>query len=49
MKEIFNPLLHSGHNGVRMAKILILKLEGLIKTISCERRVYESVDGRCPA
>ena len=29
---------------VRLAKILILILEGIIKKISYERRAYESVD-----
>ena len=39
-----NPLLYIGHYSVRIAKILILKSEGIIKKISYERRVYESVD-----
>ena len=39
-----NPLLHSGHNSVRMVKISIIKLEGIIKNISVERRDYKSVD-----
>ena len=34
----------SAHKSVRIAKILILKLEGIIKKISYERRDYESVD-----
>ena len=34
----------SEHKGVRIAKISILKLEGIIKIISYERRDYESVD-----
>ena len=32
------------HKSVRIAKILILKLEGIIKKISYERRDYDSVD-----
>ena len=40
----FNPLVPSAHKSVRNAKILILKLEGIIKKISYERRDYESVD-----
>ena len=40
----FNPLVPSAHKSVRIAKILILKLEGIIKKISYERRDYESVD-----
>ena len=40
----FNPLVPSAHKRVRKAKILILKLEGIIKKISYERRDYESVD-----
>ena len=39
-----NPLVPSAHKSVRIAKILILKLEGIIKKISYERRDYESVD-----
>ena len=38
----FNPLLPNGTISSRSAKILIL--EGIIKTISYERRDYESVD-----
>ena len=34
----------SVHKSVRIAKITILKLEGIIKKISYERRDYESVD-----
>ena len=34
----------SVHKSVRIAKISILKLEGIIKQISYERRDYESVD-----
>ena len=34
----------SAHKSVRIAKILILQLEGIIKKISYERRDYESVD-----
>ena len=40
----FNPLVPSAHKSVRIAKISILKLEGIIKKISYERRDYESVD-----
>ena len=39
-----NPLLPSAHKSVRITKISILKLEGIIKKISYERRDYESVD-----
>ena len=39
-----NPLLPSVHKGARIAKILILKLEGNIQKISYERRDYESVE-----
>ena len=41
---IFNPLVPSAHKSVRISKISILKLEGIIKKISYERRDYESVD-----
>ena len=34
----------SAHKSVRIAKISILKLEGIIKKISYERRDYEPVD-----
>ena len=44
LENPFNPLLHTGHYSVDMTKISILKLEGIIKKISYERRVYESVD-----
>ena len=40
----YNPLVPSAHKSVRIAKISILKLEGIIKIISYERRDYESVD-----
>ena len=43
-KPILNPLLPSVHKSARFGKILILKLEGIIKKISYERRDYESVD-----
>ena len=39
----FNSLLPSAHKSARIAKILILKLEGTNKTISYERRDCESV------
>ena len=42
--KLFNPLLNIGRYSVRMTKISILKLEGIIKKISLERRVYESLD-----
>ena len=41
---IINPLVPSAHKSVRIDKISILKLEGIIKKISYERRDYESVD-----
>ena len=41
---LFNPLLPSAHESARIAKILIIQLEGTIKKISYERRDYESVD-----
>ena len=40
----YNPLVPSAHKSVRIAKISILKLKGIIKKISYERRDYESVD-----
>ena len=44
-KKIYiNPLLPIAHKSARIVKILILKLEGIIKKISYERRDYESVD-----
>ena len=39
-----NPLVPSAHKSVRIAKISFLKLEGIIKKNSYERRDYESVD-----
>ena len=39
-----NPLVPSAHKSVRIAKISFLKLDGIIKKISYERRDYESVD-----
>ena len=41
---IINPLVPSVHKSVRIAKISILRLEGIIKRISYKRRDYESVD-----
>ena len=41
---IHNPLVPSAQKSVRIDKISILKLEGIIKIISYERRDYESVD-----
>ena len=40
----FNPLQSSAHKSARIAKILILKLEGIIKKISYEHFACESVD-----
>ena len=40
----FYPLLPSAHKSARFAKMSIIKLEGTIKEISCERRNYESAD-----
>ena len=42
--KMFNPLVPSAHKSVWISKISILKLEGIIKKISYERRDYESVD-----
>ena len=42
--SIINPLLPIAHKSARIDKISILKLEGIIKKISYERRDYESVD-----
>ena len=39
-----NPLLPIAHKSARIDNISILKLEGIIKKISYERRDYESVD-----
>ena len=39
-----NPLLPIAHKSAQIDKISILKLEGIIKKISYERRDYESVD-----
>ena len=39
-----NPLLPIAHKSARIDKISILKLKGIIKKISYERRDYESVD-----
>ena len=43
-----NPLLPIAHKSARIDKISILKLEGIIKIISYERRDYESVDEKKP-
>ena len=40
----FNPLLPIAHKSAQIDKISILKLEGINKKISYERRDYESVD-----
>ena len=40
----FNPLVPSAHKSVRIVKISILKLEGIIKKNSYQRSDYESVD-----
>ena len=42
-----NPLLPIAYKSARIDKISILKLEGIIKKISYERRDYESVDEKC--
>ena len=42
----FNPLVTDPLYLVCMAKISILKKEGIIEKISYERRAYESVDNR---
>ena len=39
-----NPLLPIAHKSARIGKISILKLEGIIKKNSYERRDYESID-----
>ena len=44
IRSHFNPLLPIAHKSARIAKISILKLEGIIQKISYERRDYESVD-----
>ena len=44
MLKYHNTLVPSEHKSVGIAKILILKLEGITKKISYERRDYESVD-----
>ena len=41
---LINPLLPVAYKSARIDKISILKLEGIIKKISYERRDYESVD-----
>ena len=45
-RSTINPLVPSAHKSARIAKISILKLEGIIKQKknSYERRDYESVD-----
>ena len=40
----FNHLLPIAHKSARIGETSILKLEGIIKKISYERRDYESVD-----
>ena len=45
-RQSVNPLLPIAHKSARIDKISILKLEGIIKKISYERRDYESVDGK---
>ena len=42
--NFFNPLLPIAYKSARIVKISILKLEGIIKKISYERRDYESVE-----
>ena len=41
---MFNPLLPIAHKSARIDQISFLKLEGIIKKNSYERRDYESVD-----
>ena len=41
--NFFNPLLPIMYKSAQIDKISILKLEGIIKKISYERRDYESV------
>ena len=43
-RNLYNPLVPSAHKSVRIAKTSILKLEGIFKKISYDRRDYESVD-----
>ena len=42
--KYLNPLVPIAHKSAQIDKISILKLEGIIKKISYERRDYESVD-----
>ena len=42
--NFFNPLLPIAYKSARIDKISILKLEGIFKKISYERRDYESVE-----
>ena len=42
--NLLNPLLPIAYKSARIDKISILKLEGIIKQISYERRDYESVE-----
>ena len=42
--KFINPLLPIADKSARIGKISILKLEGIIKKFSYERRDYESVD-----
>ena len=44
LKAYINPLLPIAHKSARIREISNLKLEGIIKKISYERRDYESVD-----
>ena len=44
MRNALNPLLPIAHKSARIGEISNLKLEGIIKKISYERRDYESVD-----
>ena len=39
-----NPLVPSAHKSARIVNISILRLEGIVKKNSFERRDYESVD-----
>ena len=42
--NFLNPLLPIAYESARIDKISVLKLEGIIKKISNERRDYESVE-----
>ena len=48
LPTFFKPILPIAHKSARIDKISILKLEGIIKKISYERRDYKSVDEKKP-